>query len=411
MTDTTVTMADILTSLIRLSEKAAHLARTIRSEHALFELLVEEKTGTAKNKRFQQDFKTLADVLIQEMVKHNLGKQFPSIIGHIHGEEDNTFTNQLGETITVEVQPSLQQTSDLLCTVLDGNQHAAMLLAEAVHWEVTMETDQRLTAAANDIPVESLGIWIDPIDSTAEYIRGAEDETATDGVFHRGLQCCTVLIGAFDRQSGLPVMGVVNQPFAYKDQETLRWRSRHLWGVCYNGYHCHSLMDADSTVTMTTEQPNQSEADRVAVTTEQSHQSESGRVPSVVLSESESDDIKSLLSKAGYRLCYANGAGYKMLCVIDNLVDAYVLTKSSTYKWDTCGPHAILRALGGGMVDLEATVKLFKPETGEVDLKQLQIKYNQPDSGTTTWGNMGGLLAYRSPGHALNVPKALCSLH
>ncbi|CAH1239080.1 INPP1 [Branchiostoma lanceolatum] len=339
MTDTTVKMADILTSLIRVSEKAAHLAQTVRSEHALFELLVEEKTGTAKNKRFQQDFKTLADVLIQEMIKHDLGKQFPSIIGHIHGEEDNTFTNQLGETVTVQVQPSLQQTADLLCTVLDGNQHAATLLAQAVHWEVAMEMDERLTAAASDISVESLGIWIDPIDSTAEYIRGAEDETATDGVFHRGLQCCTVLIGAFDRESGLPVMGVINQPFAHKDQETLRWKSRHLWGLCYNGYSCHSLM--------------------YTMATEQSHPSEANRVLSVVLSESESDDMKSLLSRAGHRLCYANGAGYKMLCVIDRLVDAYVLTKSSTYKWDTCGPHAILRALGGGMVDLDATIKLM----------------------------------------------------
>ncbi|XP_035687917.1 inositol polyphosphate 1-phosphatase-like [Branchiostoma floridae] len=389
MTDTTVKMADFLTSLVRLSEKAAHLARTIRLEHALFELLVEEKTGTAKNKRFQQDFKTLADVLIQEMIKHDLGKQFPSIVGHIHGEEDNTFTNQLGETVTVQVQPSLQQTADLLCTVLDGNKHAAALLAEAVHWDVAMEMDERLTAATMDISVESLGIWIDPIDSTAEYIRGAEDETATDGVYHRGLQCCTILIGAFDRESGLPVMGVINQPFAQKDQETLSWKSRHLWGVCYNGYSCHSL-----TATMATEPSHQSEASRV------------------VLSESESDDIKSLLSKAGYRICYANGAGYKMLCVIDRLVDAYLLTKSSTYKWDTCGPHAILRSLGGGMVDLDATIQLFtgKEETGEAVLQNLQIKYNQRDSGSSTWGNMGGLLAYWSPACALNLPRTFCSL-
>ena len=64
-----------MTALCNGSEKAANLARTIRAEKALFELLVEEKTGDAKNKRFQQDFKTLADVLIQETLKHDLGKQ------------------------------------------------------------------------------------------------------------------------------------------------------------------------------------------------------------------------------------------------------------------------------------------------------------------------------------------------
>ena len=46
-----------------------------RSEAALFKLLVEEKTGSDKNTRFVQDFKTLADVLVQEMVKHYLSKK------------------------------------------------------------------------------------------------------------------------------------------------------------------------------------------------------------------------------------------------------------------------------------------------------------------------------------------------
>ena len=61
------------------SEKAACVARACRREPQLFELLVEEKTGQDKNEKFSQDFKTLADVLIQETVRHDLGKKFPKL--------------------------------------------------------------------------------------------------------------------------------------------------------------------------------------------------------------------------------------------------------------------------------------------------------------------------------------------
>ncbi len=67
-------------SLIDVSEKASVIARKIRSEHALFDLLVEEKTGESKNKRFIQDFKTLADVLVQETVRHDVGAKVGSVV-------------------------------------------------------------------------------------------------------------------------------------------------------------------------------------------------------------------------------------------------------------------------------------------------------------------------------------------
>ncbi len=68
-------LSELVLALVQCSEKAAQLARLVRSEEALFALLVEEKTGDAKNKRFVQDFKTLADVLVQETIKWDLGRQ------------------------------------------------------------------------------------------------------------------------------------------------------------------------------------------------------------------------------------------------------------------------------------------------------------------------------------------------
>jgi inositol polyphosphate 1-phosphatase len=66
-----------LESLLKVSEKAANIARVIRQDEHLFKLLVQEKKGSEKNPRFVQDFKTLADVLIQETVKHDIGSQVP----------------------------------------------------------------------------------------------------------------------------------------------------------------------------------------------------------------------------------------------------------------------------------------------------------------------------------------------
>lgn len=68
-------MSQILRELLRVSEKAAHIARACRQQEALFQLLIEEKKEGEKNKKFAVDFKTLADVLVQEVIKHNMGNK------------------------------------------------------------------------------------------------------------------------------------------------------------------------------------------------------------------------------------------------------------------------------------------------------------------------------------------------
>lgn len=110
------------------------------------------------------------------------------------------------------------------------------------------------------------------------------------------------------------------------------------------------------------------------------------------MSTTESDRVKDSLSQAS--VLYAAGAGYKQLCVIDGLIDTYILTRGSTFNWDTCAPHAMLRSLGGGVVDFKKTVA-----APECDLQLSQLTYNQPDvqyDGIDQWCNMGGLVAYIS---------------
>jgi len=79
---------------------------------------------------------------------------------NIRGEETNTFTNTLGQQIEVKVCQSLHQTANLLETVLDGNQTAAMLLAKAVHVELS---EPPLKLGPLPLNTKNVGIWVDPL--------------------------------------------------------------------------------------------------------------------------------------------------------------------------------------------------------------------------------------------------------
>ncbi|KAJ8942293.1 hypothetical protein NQ318_005611 [Aromia moschata] len=151
---------ELLKALIIVSEKAANIARVCRQNEHLFELLVQKKKVDEANPRFVEDFKTLADVLIQEMVKHDIRDQailnavrfqidtvyvqFQGLSDNIRGEENNILENKLGVKICVEIKETENETANLLATILNGDQVAAALLATEVN-------------------LSEIGVWIDPI--------------------------------------------------------------------------------------------------------------------------------------------------------------------------------------------------------------------------------------------------------
>ena len=45
----------------------------------IFFIDFQEKIGEDKNKNSSHDFKTLADVLIQESIRYDMGKEFPEL--------------------------------------------------------------------------------------------------------------------------------------------------------------------------------------------------------------------------------------------------------------------------------------------------------------------------------------------
>ncbi|XP_068170591.1 inositol polyphosphate 1-phosphatase [Antennarius striatus] len=373
-------MADLLRLLLRVAEKAANVARVCRQEAPLFQLLVQEKTGDDKNKKFVQDFKTLADVVIQEMIQHDVGAQFPEMCGFIHGEESNKFENGLGESVIVTVCSTEEETAKLLASVLDDNHTAASLLAQAIHQDPAT-IDAHMDDVAVPLSPSELGIWIDPIDATSQYIEGREEVLEEGHLFPSGLHCALVLIGVYLLKTGEPVMGVINQPFNYKDPAGGGWRGKHFWGVSCGG---------------------------VNVCSETCPKEGPGAGLSVVLSSSEKQVVKEALTAlcGPGKLMYASGAGFKILCVIQGLADVYVVSEGSTFKWDSCAPHALLRALGGGVVDLANCLQ----SSSAVQDNQAELTYHQPrpeSKRADCWANYGGLVAYRDPSQLRRVVGTL----
>lgn len=113
-----------------------------------------------------------------------------------------------------------------------------------------------------------------------------------------------------------------------------------------------------------------------------------------VLSGSEDPNLKCRLRSAGYMVAEASGAGYKQLCVARGDADLYILTKGSTFRWDTCGPHAILRALGGGIVSFKRVLENDeKPE--EAELKYGGDHTAEEQTSASLHCNLEGIIAFR----------------
>lgn len=353
-----MTTKELLSALINASEKAANIARVCRKNQELFNLLIEEKSGSEKNERFVQDFKTLADVLIQETIKHDVGKLFPAIRDSIKGEESNKFENILGESVLIEIQEDPLETKNLLIKVLDGNEEAAEALAGEIHKDVVVEEFQNLPEIGACIDHEKVGILIDPIDGTAEYINANNVATKIPNIQMSGLKCATVLVGAYNKQSTKPILGVINQPFFTETDDG--YQSKIFWGASINGENHHNITDSST-----------DNSKKIAII-------------------SSAETRRGTLESAGYKTVIANGAGYKILKVIENDASIYFLTKDSTFKWDTCAGQAILNAIGGDVIDLQASIKKKKP---------ISLTYGESQDKC----NRTGLIAYRSVTHLINL--------
>ncbi|CAG4992771.1 unnamed protein product [Parnassius apollo] len=315
-------MTDVLKALLLASEKAACIARSCTEANEA--LLVTEKSENEANTRFTRDFKTIADVLAQECAKAEIAKCLPALSKHLRGEE----RNEIGG-VTITLQGSEEETAELLGSLIP--QSTATQMAKAAHAQV----NQTFTEALPNIPMldyENLGVWIDPIDGTAEFIAGVQGKADANN----GLSCVTVLIGAYLRSSGEPIIGVINQPFYNSGN------GRMIWGVNYNGIKHWNGGGYK------TKSDNKT----------------------VLISSAEKLDIIQKLKSSGWKVKSVPGAGNKLLKVAIGEAAAYVVSQGTTFRWDTCAPHAVLNARGGGLVSFSTHCAITYNDATNIDTKE-----------------------------------------
>ncbi|XP_065220277.1 inositol polyphosphate 1-phosphatase [Planococcus citri] len=367
---------DLVTSLIIASEKAARVARICRQNPHLLSLLVEEKTQEMdKNCRFVKDFKTLADVLVQQAIKYDLEREFSDLKGHVYGEESESFTNTNGDHVAVNLNEDDSNTFAILRKVLDGDEEAANVLTKCVHSQVDIQDVpvQMFPSECGELPIEEIAIWIDPIDSTAEYISGENTSVFVNDSLRislNGLNCVTVLIGVFNRITGEPIIGVINQPF-YSFNANV-WQGRCFWGYSYRNNSSSSIPSNLS--------PS------------------NGNI--IAVSAVEKEENRKRLEDAGFTLISPAGAGFKILCVVLGQVSAYVLSYGSTYFWDTCGCHAILKSLGGNILNYDEAVKFDK-------LSDISYQEKNDTNNIKLYANKGGIIASKDEGVIVKIVDIL----
>ena len=164
-------------------------------------------------------------------------------------------------------------------------------------------------------------------DGTNEYVGGKWEPVPEASSFATaGLACVTTLIGAYSKESGRAIIGVVNLPF-YR-QEGSGYTHRFLYGVHYNQINLNNV-----------EQPAKPR--------------KGGRIK-VVVSQAESETITDKLFatdkqndefERNVELVYVNGLGYKLYLVLTNQADLFFTLKPSTFRWDTCAFSSLFKSM------------------------------------------------------------------
>jgi len=82
--------------------------------------------------------------------------------------------------------------------------------------------DESFNKVPSDIFIDlsNIGIWIDPVDGTQQYINGTDGIIDSNtGITLDGLPAALVLIGCFDIKNGQAILGVINRAFNEKIDE------------------------------------------------------------------------------------------------------------------------------------------------------------------------------------------------
>lgn len=155
----------LVVELLMLVRKASEIARFLRQDNQLLTLLTQQKTCDLSKRHFVRDFKTLADVIIQQLVIERLRSLLPRF-GPISGEESDLFQCPDGRLIRVRVSPDRDQLTAILRQLIPDFDCCDRLAAVILNEPPTDDIESLLIdQIPNDLIIDEsqLGVWIDPI--------------------------------------------------------------------------------------------------------------------------------------------------------------------------------------------------------------------------------------------------------
>ncbi len=172
-------MSKLLATICNSVERASCVA--VELKKFLCSSMIETKDGKVKNVHANTDFKTFADVLIQQIVTRDIERSFQQLKGRVFGEESDKI-NINGVNIHVSLASSddeTSQTSEMLSSVLESNSQLVSQLTNIIHRQAQFHQE---CWQPNDFPnfeldLSDVAFWIDPIDCTNQYILAAIEGT------------------------------------------------------------------------------------------------------------------------------------------------------------------------------------------------------------------------------------------
>lgn len=142
-----------------------------------------------------------------------------------------------------------------------------------------------------------------------------------------GLACVTSLLGAYLKESGRAIIGVVNLPFFRPDGAG--YASRCLYGVNYKEINMNNV---DQLV-----KPRKGGRLKLVVSPAES---ETTTDKLFVAADKVNDEFD-----RDVQMIYVSGTGYKLYLVATNQADLFFTLKASTFRWDSCAFSAVFKSM------------------------------------------------------------------
>uniref|UniRef100_A0A0G4IAH1 3'(2'),5'-bisphosphate nucleotidase 1 n=1 Tax=Chromera velia CCMP2878 TaxID=1169474 RepID=A0A0G4IAH1_9ALVE len=354
-----IDLVDLTSALV---EAALAAGREIRSVHSSGSLRAVEKGGGVDEWTGSEmdDLQTEADRRAEQKIVAMLHHRFPKL--RVVGEEgffasssSPSPSSTLTSTLTDPLGGSLGEEGGGEIVQLEGGRGKE---------GAGEDTQVRLPVDVEALPYgkvhpRRLSCWVDPLDGTAEFVRG-------------DLQSVTTLIGvALD---GVPVAGVIAKPFgdAALQAEGEGEGASVLWALAGAGAFLwsgdpHSPHRRLHVSDPGTHRPSLEDGGPREAATEPRHVCCSGlafeerhappvSVPlacAVTTRSRSTTALERALDKlSATRIVRAGGAGNKFWDVAVGAADVYVFPRGGTKRWDACAGEAILRAVGGVVSDV-----------------------------------------------------------